>query len=630
MLTVSNVRLVTVPPPPPEALVGAVAATSDPGTFAATGCVGVVGSVAAQSEAGSCAASGGPVVTGEVTATSVEGSFSAAGTPVVSAVMAASSEAGTFSATGAVYAAREAWGEGLRGNIEWVDASHVRVTYDWLAETQLLDWVPYPNSAVCTPGAVELFDVQTDMNGLIWKGALAASLLTATITWAGGGATGALLHVNRAANWSKSNWTVNPMSGHYQETGGTSLWLSNGASDWHNSHGSLSGTTHTFDLTTVGTALQARSDSGPWCTSTFTHNVPRLDGHIAVGVKDQLCTVGPIVIEGEVDGWLPDVGEIGVAHNGQVFAPVITLHDGFTLGVNATVLWTFDDETTSESLTPSKDFGSAALHHTRLRVTPWEALRSLVTGYDGADGGPVGDPRLPTVDGELNAVSRLWSLPNATALTALGLSYATIQTVNLSGMTALDDLECYQCANLAHVDLSGCASLYRCCLEQCYLRGTLDLSDCPALHDLRGAVQGLTEILYHSEADPWHICVRGMLTEGGPLIPSPMLWPALGELLIYQTRISVPVVPHTSVGLTVMASSCPMPSIDLQYAPLTHWVEINNCGFDEAQVDLVLAQLASGTVSGGTLDLRNNTAPSVAGQANAAILTGRSWTVYHD
>ena len=109
-----------------------------------------------------------------------------------------------------------------------------------------------------------------------------------------------------------------------------------------------------------------------------------------------------------------------------------------------------------------------------------------------------------------------------------------------------------------------------------------------------------------------------------------ILWPSLGELFIYQTTISVPVIPHTNAPLVLMANLCSMPSLSLEFAPLAYYVEVNTCGFSEEQVDLILSQLAAGSVNNGVLDLRNNTTPSATGLTDAATLIGRGWTVDYD
>jgi hypothetical protein len=60
------------------------------------------------------------------------------------------------------------------------------------------------------------------------------------------------------------------------------------------------------------------------------------------------------------------------------------------------------------------------------------------------------------------------------------------------------------------------------------------------------------------------------------------------------------------------------------------YVEANACSFSEEQVDLILSQLAAGSVNSGLLDLRNNTTPSATGLTDVATLVGRGWTVHYD
>jgi len=65
------------------------------------------------------------------------------------------------------------------------------------------------------------------------------------------------------------------------------------------------------------------------------------------------------------------------------------------------------------------------------------------------------------------------------------------------------------------------------------------------------------------------------------------------------------------------------------YCPALSEAYFQNCSFDQAQVDIVLADFAYGTVSYGTLDLRvsDGIVPSAAGLADKATLESRGWTV---
>jgi hypothetical protein len=73
--------------------------------------------------------------------------------------------------------------------------------------------------------------------------------------------------------------------------------------------------------------------------------------------------------------------EIVFYSNGSVFSPVIVVEG------TADVLWTWDDNSTSNSLTPSKNYGTAQLRKNMLKVTPWSAVKRINIGYDAEDGG---------------------------------------------------------------------------------------------------------------------------------------------------------------------------------------------------------------------------------------------------
>lgn len=63
--------------------------------------------------------------------------------------------------------------------------------------------------------------------------------------------------------------------------------------------------------------------------------------------------------------------------------------------------------------------------------------------------------------------------------------------------------------------------------------------------------------------------------------------------------------------------------------PLASGVFLQRCSLTQAAVDSILSQLVANGVAGGqvSIDGSGNAAPSVAGIANATILTGRGWTV---
>jgi len=73
--------------------------------------------------------------------------------------------------------------------------------------------------------------------------------------------------------------------------------------------------------------------------------------------------------------------EIIFYSNGSIFSPVIVIEG------EAQILWTWDDDSTSNSFTPIKDYGSSKLRKNTLKVTPWSAVRRINIGYDAEEGG---------------------------------------------------------------------------------------------------------------------------------------------------------------------------------------------------------------------------------------------------
>lgn len=518
----------------------------------------------------------------------------------------------------------EPWGWQLHAaSIVWTDATHVRVTYDWATADQLLDWIPMgTNVATWTAGQVAISNAALGVvNGISWIGALAAARVSVVANQLTNG------HTNIYTNLSKADVGQNvPPNGTGHVWFGGGLWIADGASAWHAGTSEDPSTWYEFVLETSGTTARAmRVDDGTWYDSTLTHSAPRLDGRVALGALNGESLIGTVVIEGEVDAWLPAPGEIGFATTGATFEPRITVAPG------ASILWTFDDLTTDATDSPSKNFGAAGLHHTTLRVTPWSALVSLDLGYDAADGGNPADPRLPLIAQQ--NVCQLWALANASALTAFAASYNPLRELDLANLPALDTVECYRVDGMNVADLTGDTAIARLCLEQCWLR-SLDLSPCAALVDLRSALNCLPVITWGTTgAHVLHVCVRGNVPGTNLLPPAGLAqFPHLTELLIYGCNLPGTLAPVTDQALLMLASGCGATGIDLTGAPLAHWLEFMGNGWSEAIVDSVLATLAGGSVSGAGngVWLTGNTAPSAAGLADVATLVARGWTVTHD
>ena len=125
--------------------------------------------------------------------------------------------------------------------------------------------------------------------------------------------------------------------------------------------------------------------------------------------------------------------EIIFNSNGRFFSPLITIHG------NATVQWTFDDNTTSSLLNPSKDYGSEGMRANRLKVTPWSAIRSINIGYDASDGG---SQLIPFVENQF--ISKIENLNLAAPYLELWCSsYNNLDSLNFDNFINSKTIECF-------------------------------------------------------------------------------------------------------------------------------------------------------------------------------------------
>ena len=147
----------------------------------------------------------------------------------------------------------------------------------------------------------------------------------------------------------------------------------------------------------------------------------------------------------------------------------------------------------------------------------------------------------------------------------------SLKSINVSGCTALRILDIDDCdLSAGFPDLSDCTSLRWIDVDQSSIVGTLDLSNLPALKgfDVSGNT-GITEVII-SSTQP------------------------LGEAGDYE-------------------------------------VDLGDCALTQTAVDNILVALASGSSSGGFVDLENesdgtNATPGLAGRESLLILSDRGWS----
>lgn len=254
----------------------------------------------------------------------------------------------------------------------------------------------------------------------------------------------------------------------------------------------------------------------------------------------------------------PPADAITFQTTGASFAAILTVSDG------AAIEWTFGDGTTSDSATPSKDFGTSELRENALRVTPWSALTGINIGYDAGDGGSWEIPFL-----EQQNVTAVYGLEHVAPYLQLWASNNNpITSLDFSNFVSLTDIECYLCQSLASVDLHNTPLLSRACFEDNNL-AELDLSESPSLADLRGAVNAYTSINWGSTgANVWHICVRDnpQMTSN---LPDMSQFPLLVELFVWNDNQTGELHP-TSTHLASVQSAHPK-------SPYTRWLSCHRC-----------------------------------------------------
>jgi hypothetical protein len=338
--------------------------------------------------------------------------------------------------------------------------------------------------------------------------------------------------------------------------------------------------------------------------------------------------------------------EIIFHSEGATFSPVVQLKS------TATVLWTFQDGTTSSSLNPEKDYGSEASRPNRLKVTPWSAVRLISIGYDYGDGGSEVYPLVK--DQHVSKVENLSLVKNN--LEVWCSSFNKMDTLIFDDFVLLDTIECFISYKVKHVSLKNTPSLTRLCLEDNDLY-SLDISESPKLTDLRAASSNYTTVKFSNSTEEfWHVCVRDneMITDQ-TMFEDMSRFPNIGELFIWNTNQKGSLRMRSSrpqLWVQVLAYQNAYTRIDLRgslqqeinygeinfnYNNLVS-VRIDEC--DQLQkiflnhnalstdsVDDILRQVDAFGTSNGILDLALNKEPSAAGLVHKANLESRGWTV---
>lgn len=389
-----------------------------------------------------------------------------------------------------------------------------------------------------------------------------------------------------------------------------------------------------------------RNDSWSWTAGELLYlsTTPGIMSHSGEEGKDiGFAESSTEVVFGKDPGCF-NTARIAITHTGQTLEAIIEVDAG------ATVLWEFADDTTSDSLHPTKDFGTAATRTTYLTVTPTSALTLLVVGYDAGDDGTLGDDYLL----EQQNVPTITGVNSYANLVTFACSQNPITALEFGGCSALETIECYQCTSLDSIGLSGATSLQRLCLEGCSVE-TIDLSSCGNMRDWRGAGQGLQNITWPASMPYlWHLCIHNneLAANIPPSLIATMvamrdfyLWDAqqsgaltlvggnLRDVLIYNnayTSLDVSAGFLDGTAATIDARNNALTSVNITGCSELVGIYLQTNALDEAAVDGILAEVESWGTSGGILNLSGNTAPSSTGLSDVATLEGRGWTVTVD
>jgi hypothetical protein len=189
--------------------------------------------------------------------------------------------------------------------------------------------------------------------------------------------------------------------------------------------------------------------------------------------------------------------------SGDLFQPAVYCD----VGTPQEFLWSWSDgRTSSDFPLASISFGTAVPRSHNLKVYPPDVLSAINLGFDGSDGGET----TPLINRPPQEVTSVYFPFPLTSLRYWASSYNPIgDTLDFTGFTSLEAIECFHCTNLEHVVASKLPSLKRVCFEQSNLQ-ELDLSGDPNLEDVRAALNSFSSITLGAGTGPkiWHFCTR--------------------------------------------------------------------------------------------------------------------------
>lgn len=288
--------------------------------------------------------------------------------------------------------------------------------------------------------------------------------------------------------------------------------------------------------------------------------------------------------------------EIVFYSNGSVFSPVIILEG------DAQVLWTWHDNTTSNSSTPNKNYGNAQLRKNTLKVTPWSAVRRINIGYDAEDDG---SPDIERVSSQY--VSKVENLQLvAPYLREWCSSHNPLISLDFSNFINLETIESVLSQTLQTVTLTNTPKLKRVAFVINGLTN-LDVSQKPLLEQVIASSNKFTNVTLPAQSDNiWSLIFREnpQLTNQR-LFNDMTVYPNISNLAIWSCNQTGDLkIPKTSASRWVGIRA-----YDNQYTSLDLRGSLQNPE-QAGLVDLHKNKLTSVDISGchqiKTLDLSDN------------------------
>ena len=330
---------------------------------------------------------------------------------------------------------------------------------------------------------------------------------------------------------------------------------------------------------------------------------------------------------------------------GSSFSPIITVTG------NPTIQWIFGDGSTSNSASPTVNFGSAGTRTNTLVVTPWSAVTKINIGYDGSDDGVTPGPDTIANLRQQNVIN-VTGLENvAPYLQVWASSLNPITALDFSNFTVLHTIECFYCRSLTTIKLRNVPSLTRLCLENCNI-SYLDISEAPSLADIRVSSQRSSTYTINwgtTGANLWHICIRDnpQMKSTFPLNQFPLLrdyynWNDNQSGTLHLTSTSLKTVLSSNNHYNAANFSGCFPAgrncevkiqnnnlkcLDISNDPGLLSLNASLNLLNQTAVDGILQTLDFYNTSDGYLDLIGNAAPSIIGLAHVNNLTTRNWEV---